>query len=604
MPAKGFRAKVKEIKAEDSANSQYDQLGEGWGYLISLFRVFPDMLLDILRAEDADYELTMIQRIFMRSKARYQYCDITACRGATKSYCSEGEEVVELVVWPGTRCAYFGPSFTQTARIGSEIYNEFSRNYPALAAHCTVMSQTKDSFELATPYGSNFSITAMRGVTCHKSVAEEYAQENPPPFDNETYKRVVLPAVRADYRVNGRLDPAYIPFKQHFITSAGRRQNHSYEERERHLAMMQRGDRAAIVMDVPFDVILLLGMRPVAWAERLKNELTPDEWAREMESRYTGSDQNPVIRDETLTDSRQLLMMEEHHCCKDADCREKPEDVIYVVGYDVSYADGAQNAKCAAVVLKLTKQTFFLKRDKYMKHAVWIDDWAPMDPMGQARRLKSLWYRFCYEGSQTYIAIDAWQYGTAVLQALMMDLADGLAPLCVMDHAAFREFELEGAVPVIYPIKAGGATSTDPDAEMVRYAELQFENRNVQILTSNYQNGMDAYKKFHRIKDDRNDSIIFRPYQKTQELIGQIQNLKKVPSGAGMSEKRISNKIQRDSWSALKYALRLAQKLELKNLVKEKKQSAWEAAYKAQRHIASTATRMRGIGRTGGRRSF
>ena len=148
--------------------------------------------------------------------------------------------------------------------------------------------------------------------------------------------------------------------------------------------------------------------------------------------------------------------MEEHHCCRDRDNKFRPEDVIYVVAYDVSYADGAQNAKCAAAVIKLTKQAGFLKRDKYLKQIVWLQDWRPTDHMLQAKRLKELWAKFTYEGSQTYIAIDAWQYGTAVLTDLMGDLQDGLAPLCVYKHKSFTEFELEGAVPIIYPIRAGG----------------------------------------------------------------------------------------------------------------------------------------------------
>lgn len=557
----------------------YEQVGDGWGLLISFMRWFPDFLFDLLRAEDADYELTLIQRIVMRAKARYQYCDITGCRGMTKSFCSEGEECAEGVLWPGTRVSYYGPAFSQTAKIGSEIYQELQKNYPGLTAHWMILSSGKDQFEIATAYHSNLAIRAFRGGTVHKTVAEEYAQEEPPPFDISAFKRIVLPMVRAQYRINGEIDDTYIPFKQHFITSAGRRQNHSYETREQHFAMMQRGEKNAFVMDVPYEVVLLMGMRPIAWAENLRRSLTPDEWAREMESRYTGTDQNPVVRDETLTEARSLMLMEEHHCCRDKDNTLKPQDVIYVVGYDVSYADGAQNAKCACVVVKCTKQTNFIKRDKYLKQVVWIDDWPATDHMRQAQRLKQVWYRFCQEGSQTYIAIDAWQYGTAVLIDIMTDLQDGLAPLCVIDHKDFTEYELPGAAAVIYPVKAGGGYCTDSDSEMLRYAEVQFENRNVQLLTPNYQNAMSAYKTYHRIKNDLTDPAIYRPYLKTQELIGQIQNLKKVPSGAGMSERRISNKIQRDSWSALKYALRLCQRLEQKNLLIGERKSDWTAAF-------------------------
>ena len=593
------------IKKQEYEAAQYDGVGPGWVLIIAFMRWYPDFLLDLMRADDADYELSFLQRMMIRAEARYQYVDIIACRGATKSTCTIWEKGVETLVWPGVRISYVGPSYKQTARIGSQVYKQLNHDYPALTRHFRLVADAKDSFEFATDFGSSFSIAAFRGNTCHQAVAEEYAQENPPAFDVEEYRQVVIPSIRASYLVNGKRSPAYIRYKQQTITSAGRRQNHSYETRCRHLQMMARGE-SAFVMDVPYDAVILTGMRDSQWAESMRNTLTPDEWAREMESRCTGTDQNPVVRDEVLSDSRVLMRMEEHHCCYDYDNDLKPEDVLYVIGYDVSYADGAKNAKCACVVIKCTKQTQWLKRDKYLKQVVMVDDWLPADPMKQAVRLKRLWAKFCFEGSQTYIAIDAWQYGSAVLQALMMDLGDGLAPLCTYYHDTYGELELEGAVPVIFPIKAGGAGATDPDSEMLRNAELQFENRNVQLLTQNHTAGIDAYKKYHRIKHDQNDHIIYIPYKKTNEMIGQIQNLKKVPSGAGMSEKRISRHIQRDSWSALKYALRVAQKLEKQNLVKEQKKSDWTKLFasfrKGQAGTPKTAAAPRVTERHGGRR--
>lgn len=589
LPGQGWFAK------QTTQEANYNNVGDGMAFLVSFIRWFPDFLLDLYHADDAEFDLTMLQRMILRTKARYQYCDITGCRGATKSFCSEGEEMVEALVWPGQSALYMGPSLTQTAKIGSDTFRQLEKNYPGFTKLFTVEAESKDRFELSTTYGSKFSIAAFRGNNVHKIVAEEAAQEEKPRFDDEEYRRIALPSVRLQYRYNGRTDPTYVRFKQHFITSAGRRQNHVYESRCRHFSMMERGE-SAFVMDIPYDAILLAQMRPVAWAEKNKMELTPDEWMREMESIYTGSDENPVVRDSVLSESRCLTCMEEHHCCKDRDNKLKPEDVFYIVGYDVSYADGAQNAKCACVVIKCTKQTDWLRRDRYMKQVVWVDDWPPMNAMEQAKKLKNIWNRFCVDGSMAYIAIDAWQYGSSVVQSLMMDLGDGLAPLCVLDHELYTEFEMDGAIPCIYPIKAGGVGTTDPDAEMVRNAELQFENRNVQLLTSNYQEGVEQYKRLHRIKDDRSDYIIYQPYKKTQELIGQIQNLKKVVTTTGVAERRISHHIQRDSWSALKYALRLAQKLERKYLMKQKKKSDWDELLKKFKS-AGSETMMVGVPR-------
>ncbi len=569
----------------------YDNLGDGWMFLISFMRWYPDFLLDLLRSEDADYTLTLIQRVIIRSKARHQYCDITGCRGLTKSYCSLLEEMCEMLFYPRIRVAYFAPSYKQGAKIASQTFKQICKDYPIFAEHFRIISDSSDRFELETITArSNIAVTAFRGNTVAKVCAEETAKEGAYKFDDDDYRTIVLPAIRQLYMVKGKKDPVYIGFKQHTITSAGRKQNFAYETRTRHYTMMARGE-SAFVMDVPFDIPLLSQMRPVSWAESTKTELTPDEWAREMESRYTGGEQNSLIPDSTLSECRCLTLMEEHHCCKDYSNKTNPDDVFYIVGYDVSYADGANNAKCACAVVKCTKQNDFFKRDKYLKQVVWVNDWSPKTAIEQARQLKQIWYRFCMEGHNAYIAIDAWQYGSSVLEALMTDLDDGLSPLCTYNHSLYASQELEGSLPVIYPIRAGGVGTTDPDSEMVRYAEIQFDNHNVELLTSSHQEGISAYKQAHRIKDDKYDYAIYVPYKKTNELIGQIQNLKKVVTPSGISERRISQKIQRDSWSALKYALRFAQIMERTYLLKKGYTSDWDellSTYKEDKWVGRT----------------
>ena len=566
------------VRKSTEKDARYDEFGDGLPYLIALFRFFPDFFLDLFHSETADFDLTFIQRIFLRINANYQYVDITACRGATKSYCRQGGGYVDGLMWPGETTAVVGPSLKQTAKIASDIHKQIENNYPGLTALYTLESDSNDRFVVSTALKSRISIDNKRGVTVNRATAEETAQEERPPFDADNYKEVVIPAVRAEYKVNGRRSPAYIPFRQQSITSAGRRQQYAYETRHNHRYMMARGE-SAYILDVPFDVILLNQMRPVSWAENIRNELTPAQWLREMESIYSGSDKNPIIRDEVLAESRSLLMMEEHHCCKDRDNKLKPEDVIYLVCYDISFRDAKANAKCACVVLKLTKQDDYYHKDKYLKQAVWIEDWSPAEtptPMAQALRLRKIWNRYCYDKSQTYIVMDANSYGDGVLTSLMEQPMGGGVPLCTWNHRYYTELELIGAIPVIYAVKAGGQGTTDPDSEMVLNAELQFEHSNVQLLTGNMSEGVEAYKKYHRIKDDSLNYKISKPYKKTNELIGQIQNLREEPSGQGIRERRISQHIQRDSWSALKYGLRFAQILERANLAPKQNRSDWD----------------------------
>ena len=140
---------------------------------------------------------------------------------------------------------------------------------------------------------------------------------------------------------------------------------------------------------------------------------------------------------------------------------------------------------------------------------------------------------------------------------------------------------------------------------MMKYAEVQFNQGNIHILTTNVGEGIDAYKAFHRIKDGNDDALFSIPYLKCRELCGQISNLKRKESGMGWREVRISKAIQRDMWSSLKYALRLAQILERKNLVLSvRAPSDWTPAIQAaaegrMRAPVRAIVRPRVLGRTG-----
>lgn len=571
------------VSVKPTAERDYTDYEDAWwAFLIWTFRWYPDKLLDIVRSDEADFaNEEILQRVMVRAYARKRAVAITGTRSLTKTSTKMKYAMVNGLVWPRTQSAYYGPSYKQLAAIGGKTYHQIEHDYPILAKHWRVSAESKDDFKIETDCGSAFYISAMRGDNLHDVTAEEYAQEENPPFDYNVYSTVVLPAVRLLHNVRGERDKNFVSIKKHTITSAGRKQNHAFQTRCKVMKKMAKG-KSAFAIDVSWESIVLMQMRPYEWAQGLREELTAEKWMREMESRYTGADEFPVLSDEVLTDSQRVLVMETEHCCKDPHPKLDPEEVIYIVGYDVSYEDGSKNAKCACVVLKLTRQREYLKRDRFLKQLVYIDDWPPPDQSKvQARRLKAIWNRFCYDGSQTYIAIDSWQYGRGVLEDLMTDLGDGLPPLCVKNHAAYAAAELPGAIPVIYPIKAGGTGVTDPDFEMLKYAQTEFEHHNVELLTLNANEGVEAYKRAHRIRDDDRDYQFAQPYQKCRELSGQIQNLKLVPSGAGMSEKRISKAIQRDSWSATKYALRLAQLIEREELLTEihgKNKSDWASA--------------------------
>lgn len=558
-------------RGEERAADYSKDEGDAWALLLSYWRWYPDRMLAVLEGEEADYSLTFIQCLIQRLFARYQKVFVTGSRGTSKTYNAELSKLGDGVLWPGEQVRYFAPSLRQAAELADATFTQIRKNYPALASHFNKTQSGSDTFELVTTFNSSFTITTMRGDNCHQVLCEEVGQEEQPLFNHAAFRNVVSPAVRKRHMVDHAPDPDHIDFKKHYITSACRQTNEAFQYRLDIRKAMKNGE-SAFTIDIPWQIPVLSGIRDLTWAEDLQRQLTPEEWMREMESIYTGTAENPVIRDEMLTESKKLQIMETHHC-------QNP-DVFYVLGYDVSYENGPKMAKCAAAVLKLSAQKPAYKQDTYLKQLVYVEDMPPAEAAVQARYLKDLWRRYSMDGGNhpTYIAIDNRQYGKSVTEQLLKDMGDGL-PICCLNHE-YAELEQLDALPIIYPIVATtGYRDTgrgDPDGEMLAYAERQFELGNVQILTTNIYDGVEAYKRFHRIKDSDEDARFAIPYAKCKELCGQIMNLTKKQASTNWKEVRISRSIQRDMWSAFKYALRLTQILERQNLVNaNRKKSKW-----------------------------
>jgi hypothetical protein len=442
---------------------------------------------------------------------------------------------------------------------------------------------------------------------------EEVAQsEDGEWFDHEKYQTVVRKAIRKERIVSGKRDPMFPAFQKSYVTTANDQQNPSFEYRRDIVKDCSLG-RSAMVLDIPAEAVVLNGIRPLDWYLEEQRKTTPDKWMTEMASRWSGTCDNPVIRDGILTESKSVLVMENRHC--------GDPNVIYIIGYDVSYSEGGRNAKCATAILKLERQSGEYKRDRYLKSFVYVLEEEPKESMLQARKLKDRWFQFTTErGSRTYIAIDARSYGQAVYEALHKDLVDGLPTLCSVNHER-PELEESGAIPVIFPISSVGglaASGTDPNKDseqvMVRYAEVEWEQRNVKILVSNITEGVQAYKRIHRIKDDTIDQQIAIPYRDTKKLAVQISNLRKKQTASGFTVERATKSIQKDLWSAAEYALRGAQRLEYENLAKGTKENEWtryfqtgeipktksNSQYAVAMTNATTPIGNRGIGRTGG----
>lgn len=554
-------------------------------FIVSFFRWYPDCMADMCRSETAKYKLELPQRIILRSICRFRNTYITGCRGLTKTYCILLGKMIKGILYPGERMRYTAPAQKQAAALATQAFHQIESDYPIIASHWAIRNDAQDMFKITTVYGSEFTMYSPRGDNCSETIAEEIGQEGRDPFDMDKYEQDVLPTCRLERMVNQQPDKFAVQLQHSHISNACSKTNRAYSvHREACLKDMLHGELfEGFVIDFSWITALMSNLRNIAYIKDQRSKLTPAAWKREMCALYTGDAKNPLISDETLAASRVNPIMEEHHC--------GDPNVIYVVSHDVSYVDDAKNAKCADVVLKLTQYDDLERRDKYHKQAVFVDNYPPpKTSYEQAQKVRRLWEKFTMTGGETtYIVVDAQAYGTEVVEELMKPVESG-PNLCCVDHAAFVEIEQPGSLPVIYPMKAGTRGSRDADADMISYAQVEFEHGNVELLTPNILDGVEAFKNLHGIKDARFDARISEPYRNCELLCQQIGNLQTEVSGMTLKEKRKSKALQRDIWSALKYALRMAQKLESgEKTIKYGAKSSWSEKIQEVKRLISVS---------------
>ena len=560
----------------------YEHIDErGAAFAISFFRWYPDYFADLCRAEDARYRLDLPQRMMLRLIARYRNTYITGVRGLTKTYCLVLGKMIKGTLWPGSVMRYCAPNLKQAAALATQAFHQIEKDYPILASHWALRHDSQDSFLIGTQFGSEFGMYSPRGDNNGETIAEEIGQEGNDPFDMRRYEEDVLPACRMVRTVNGVPDPYCVQQQHTHISNACRKQNPAfYKHRAACLKEMQSGEPyEGYVIDLSWKTALLCNIRNIAYIKDQRSRLTEAAWKREMCGLYTGDSENPLIADETLSVSRRNALAELKH--------SGDRNAVYIISHDVSYVDDSKNAKCADVVLKLTHYADLERRDKYRKQVVFVDNYAPpKTDYLQAQRVRALWERFSlYGGETSYLVVDAQAYGTGVVEELMKPRNDGKPTLCCVNHAAFQQIEQPGSLPVIYPMKATTRGGLDADSDMISYAQLAFEQEDVELLVPNVIDGVEAYKRAHGIKDARYDAQIAAPYRQCELLCQQISNLQTEVSGMTLKEKRKSKALQRDIWSALKYALRMAQRLETgMKTEKYRARSTWAEKIEEVRH--------------------
>lgn len=559
-----------------------------WRARISYLREYPDKYLDICEAEDADFSLNMLQRVYMRVNARYQNSFITATRGSTKSYISQAGELAECTLFPGKWVSMVAPSKEQSRNIAKETNDQIKKNYPLLAKEFVITRDAKDEFQLSFPCGSKYRTAAVqnsaRGGNDHDIVVEEIGQTGQGAVFNEAiFLSAFLPRVRKKRFVRGRLDPGERVQRKTYMTSASSKQTYAFRVARRILKKMIEGDPNYFYIGNSWEITVILGLKTIQEISDYAEDATLLDFMREFGSIWTGTTANSLVSDEILNRSRKIKYAEFGHS---GDVKAR-----YIVSYDAAREEGQANAESAIIVIKETPQNTkenHSSTTRYWKDIVYVETFAGEEHTLQAKRIKQLYADFCppqdgkdYE--DTIVCIDANGFGMAVRDELFKNLHDGITPFAPMNDNRFEDQIQDGAARVLYCMKADA--NGDYETDMVVYYESEFEHGRVRLLVDEKE-GVELYRQKFKLKDDDERLLkVAAVYKNTQKYVDQVSNLKQKGEGTNRKETRIHKSIPRDIHSAAKYGLRMSQLREIKeSKVDKTKKNPWEEEFeKAQR---------------------
>lgn len=569
---------------------------ELWRKRTAWFRAYPDYYYKAIESPEADFGFNYYQVVYLRGMTRVKTCWVDGTRGTTKTYLDTASGIHRCIFYPGTVQTLIAPTKEQSKTLVVEALRQLEKNYPLIKKEYEITTNSAYAITLTFYNGSKFRTLvngpAAQGGNHTNLCVEEQSQPN---FNIVTYAANVLPGVRLKRYVAGALDPNEQTQRYTHLTNAASRQTHAYSVRKA-VAELQYDGGDAVVFGNTWRLPVMFGVRDMAWVDKMRSEMSALDFMQQMESVWTGTNANAIVRDEVLTAQRKLKVMENRHSGE--------ADAIYVLAYDIAREDGSDTAKSTLVAIKMTP----IPADDRCRTgtAIFYKDIVYIYSMqGTAYDIQARFLKQKVEDFKAWrLVIDANSYGTGVRDELIRDLGDGYPPYGVVNDPRMDKYRMPNSVDLLYCMIDG--TRGNPTAEMITTTEVEFEQGRIRLLCDSIH-GVSEYKIKNRIKDGYRDVEISRPYEETDILCQQISNLKKITEGHGVKERRINSSIQRDAWSALKYGIWVARQREIEELGTNGDWEEIEAEMieKMKRRSARTKVhKRRGFGMRSGRIQF
>lgn len=227
--------KLEEIqdreKRESIDYSPFEKVKPHFRTMLSHYREYPDLFLDLVRSPDALFTLTPFQRVYMRALMRYKKVGIVATRGLSKTYINVLTKYVKCILYPNNHEAIAMPTKNQSAKVTQEKVEEIWRDYPMLKNELRSWSFQKDYVRLEFKNGATLDTLTVgessRGLRANGISLEEIVD---PRMDRDTINEVILPILAQPRRTKHGVDESEVSLTQAYVTTASHKQSYAYEK--------------------------------------------------------------------------------------------------------------------------------------------------------------------------------------------------------------------------------------------------------------------------------------------------------------------------------------------------------------------------------------
>ena len=503
--------------------------------MVSYFRFYPDLFLDLCTPEEGGIKLHTDQRVYYRVICRFYSVYGVFPRGWGKTHGEVLISVAICILYSGITVAITAQTKENSASLLSDKIKEILKQYPILENEIMKKNFSKDAGEVIFGNGSVLSTLAnsqsSKGQRRNRINIEESALLN-----NELFEDALKPIVEVPRYTCGKLsvvDPEELNQQINFFTTSGWRGSTEFA-RSVDMIDGMASCNGEFVIGSDWHLACWYGRGSTkSQVMNKKRTMSPIAFDQNYGSKWTGNANDALVDINKLLNTRVLLNPE----------FESEAGFEYVISVDVARSESKSNNRSSIVVLKLLRIKGII-RNIELVNITNISN--AMNFTGQAIEVKRKWRDFNKTNGVSVIVVDINGLGRGLQDELAKEHRD---PITGEIYPCFDTLNTDDLTETNNSIKVvHGLTSQSAQTDIITTFINMVESGILSLLIKKTTSDVSEY-------NDENKELLVQ-YMQTDILIEEISNLKlkELPSKK-LTVERVVRRIDKDRWASLAYGL-------------------------------------------------